>query len=87
MTSELMALIEAGRGLPLEDRYELAHQMLISADGEVESDPNTVGAAWRAEFHRRIDDIDSGAVQLVDGADTMRIARERIARRRVERAA
>ncbi|WP_415116555.1 addiction module protein [Microbacterium sp.] len=39
-------------------------------------------AAWQAEFRRRIDDIESGRIQLVDGRETLRIARGRIAERR-----
>ena len=87
MAPELMALIEAARGLAVEDRYELAHQMLISADDEIDSDALATGAAWKTEFRRRINDIESGVTQLVDGTDTLRIARERIAQRRLESAA
>jgi len=82
MAPELLALVEAGRALAVEDRFELAHQMLISADDETSDQPVGMDASWAAEFRRRINDIDSGAVQLVDGADTMRMARERIAHRR-----
>jgi len=30
MAPELLALVEAGRALAVEDRFELAHQMLIN---------------------------------------------------------
>ncbi|MGO1199893.1 MAG: addiction module protein [Dermabacteraceae bacterium] len=45
------------------------------------SDP-AVDAAWQAEFRRRIDSIESGKVELVDGRETMRIAHDRLAERR-----
>jgi len=82
MAPELLALVEAGRALAVEDRFELAHQMLISADDETIDRSVGIDASWAAEFRRRISDVDSGAVQLVNGADTMRLARERIAQRR-----
>jgi len=81
MAPELMALIEAGQELAVEDRYELAYQMLISADEEEGGDQTQTDAAWRTELRQRIDDIASGAVTLVDGTDTIRMARECIARR------
>lgn len=84
MAPELTALIEAGRGLALEDRLELAHQMLISADGEEPADPFAIDAAWEAEIRRRMDEIESGQVQLVDGTETIRLVRERIAARRAK---
>jgi putative addiction module component (TIGR02574 family) len=81
MAPELAALVEAGRELAPEDRYELAHQMLISVDEPAEDQAN-VDTAWKAAFRRRLDDIESGKVQVVDGRETMRLARERIAARR-----
>jgi len=84
MAPELTALIKAGRELTLEDRFELARQMLISADNEPENDPIAADGAWKLEFRRRVDDVENGRVRLVDGAETMRLARERIARRSVE---
>jgi hypothetical protein len=86
MAPELAALVEAGRELAPEDRYELAHQMLISVD-EPAQDQAEVDTAWKKAFRRRVDDVESGTVQLVDGRETMRLARERIAARRVNHTA
>ena len=86
MAPELVALIEAGRCLAPEDRYELANQMLASVE-EPTVDQAKVDEAWRAELRRRIDDVDSGRVQLVDHAETVQIARARLAERRVTRTA
>ncbi|MCL2466426.1 MAG: addiction module protein [Micrococcales bacterium] len=44
-----------------------------------------VEALWRAELRRRIDDVDSGRVQLVDHDETVRIARARLADLRARR--
>ena len=84
MAPELTTLVKAGRQLAPEDRYELARQMLISVD-EPTQDQSDVDGAWKAEFRRRIDQLDSGQVALVDGRETMRIARQRIAKRRTSR--
>jgi len=81
MAPELLVLVEKGRQLAPDDRYELARQMLISVD-EPTGDQASVDAAWEAEYSRRIDDIESGNVQLVDGRETLRLARQRIATRR-----
>lgn len=77
----LAELIEAGRELTPLERVKLADELLDSVEETDESDPE-VDAAWQAEFRRRLDDVESGRVQLVDGPETMRIARERIAERR-----
>jgi len=77
MAADLTALIEAGLELAPEDRYELAYQMIASADEETNGAQIDTGVAWKAELHRRIDDIESGRVQLVSGPETLRLARQR----------
>ena len=81
---DLTALIEAGRELAPEERYELAYQMIASADEETNGVQIDTDAAWISELHRRIDDIESGRVQLVSGPETLRLARQRIATRRAK---
>lgn len=82
----LAELIEMARELAPADRVKLAHDLLDSVEDSDESD-SVVDAVWQTEFRRRIDDIESGRVQLVDGRETMRIARERIAKRRAQQSA
>ncbi|MCL1907714.1 MAG: addiction module protein [Propionibacteriaceae bacterium] len=81
MSLELLELVEAGRELSREDRYELAHQMLVSVDEAVD-DPGAVEESWKAELRQRIRDIENDPSQLVDGRETIRQAREFIAQRR-----
>ena len=50
MTMELTELVEAGRELTVNDRWELAHQMLLSADEGVDDQPDLVEVAWSDEF-------------------------------------
>ena len=79
---ELTALVKAGRELAVGDRWELAHQMLISVDEEVDDQPDRAKAAWSSELSRRIDDIEHGVVEMLSGPETLQIARERVAQRR-----
>ncbi|MFV0320424.1 MAG: addiction module protein [Microbacterium sp.] len=82
----LAELIEKARELTPADRVKLAHEILDSVDEPDAPDP-VIDAAWQAEFRRRIDDIESGRVRLVDGRETMSIARARIAERRAQQSA
>ena len=81
---DLTALIEAGRELAPEERYEFAYQMIASANEETNGVQADTDVAWKAELHRRIDDIENGHVQLVSGPETLRLARQRIATRRAK---
>ena len=83
MTMELTELVEAGRELTVDDRWELAHQMLLSADEGVDDQPDLVEDAWSEELGRRIDEIERGQVEMVSGPQTLQIARERVEHRRV----
>ncbi|HEX7181360.1 MAG TPA: addiction module protein [Thermoanaerobaculia bacterium] len=63
MTATAQALREAVLNLPDEDRAWLAAELLASLDGP--SDPDAE-AEWRAEIERRVEEIESGAVELLD---------------------
>lgn len=80
----LAELIEKARELTPADRVTLANELLDSVEQPDELDP-TLDAARAAELRQRIDDIESGKIDLVDGRETMRIARKRIASRRSQR--
>lgn len=80
----LAGLIEKARELTPADRVTLANELLDSVEQPDELDP-TLDAARAAELRQRIDDIESGKIDLVDGRETMRIARKRIASRRSQR--
>ena len=77
----LAELIEKARELTPADRVTLANELLDSVEQPDEFAP-ALDEAWAAQFRQRIDDIESGKVKLVDGSETMHIARERVAARR-----
>ena len=49
--------------LSQSERAELAHDLVASLDGAPDNDATT---AWEAELQRRLDQIEQGAVPLVD---------------------
>ncbi|MBZ5527023.1 MAG: addiction module protein [Acidobacteriia bacterium] len=52
--------------LPAEARAALADSLLDSLDTEVDADAE---AAWQAEIHRRLAELDSQAVSLVSWSE------------------
>ncbi len=63
MTEEVSAILKKALALPPEARAAIADSLLESLD---QSTPDE-GAeeAWAEEISRRIDDVDSGKVQLI----------------------
>lgn len=75
----LQQLRDTVLGLPVEDRAELAHELLASLDGPPDADAET---AWAAMIERRVAEVDAGTIELVDGDDVMLRVRERLRRTR-----
>lgn len=75
MTPKLAEYIAEGRSLSADER-ELAAVALqqISADEQAEVD-----TAWRSELRRRIDDIESGKVELLDADEVHAQIRAKLA--------
>jgi putative addiction module component (TIGR02574 family) len=55
-------LLQSALLLPEADRAEIAATLIRSLDGEADAD---VEKAWEEEIRRRLDEIDSGKVQMV----------------------
>lgn len=70
-------LMKAAMELSRRARGQFAAALLESLDGPAD-DPEVVSEAWKAEFGRRIEEIRSGKVQLVDGRATLNRLREEI---------
>ena len=68
-------LLSEALHLPIEARAALADSLLDSLDAEV--DPNAE-EAWRDEMYRRLQEIDSGSVQLIPWHDAKRRLRARL---------
>lgn len=67
-----------------QDRAEVLHRGIRSLDADDPGvhDQAEVDAAWRSELRRRIDDIESGKVELLDAAEVHAQLRAELAARR-----
>ncbi len=63
MSPDVSELLKKALALPPEARAALAGSLLESLDDEPAEDG--VEAAWEEEIKRRIEDIDSGKVQMI----------------------
>jgi putative addiction module component (TIGR02574 family) len=59
-------LSRKARTLPAEERARLAEELLASLSGAPDAD---VEAAWDEEIRRRLEEVESGRVQLVPAAE------------------
>jgi len=71
-------VIAAGMELAPEEREIVALALQTESDGQ-QAD---IDAAWRDTIARRLDDIESGRVQLVSGRETTALALARLESRR-----
>ncbi|RNI21683.1 addiction module protein [Flexivirga caeni] len=78
MTRELAEVIAAGKALDADER-EIAALALQHVEDDEQA---AIDDAWEEEIDRRVDDILSGKVELVDGEETFRMIRAELAARR-----
>ena len=59
-------VLAAALDLPTDERARLAHELLLSlGESEVDGDEG-IATAWADEIARRLQEVRSGAVELVD---------------------
>ena len=75
MTPELAQYIQDGYELTPEERLEAARMLRLSVDRDVETEQSVIDAAWETEIQRRVDDVQSGRAELVDGEESFRRVR------------
>jgi putative addiction module component (TIGR02574 family) len=76
-TKALDDVREDAMALPLDDRAELARELLSSLDGPVDPDAQR---AWDVELCLRINKLRSGEATLLDPDDVLARARQRLKR-------
>lgn len=81
MTDLATTILELGLGLDLDERTVVAHKLLATLHDE-DSTHADVEAAWKTELRRRVDDIESGRVELVSHDATVAMARDVATKRR-----
>lgn len=70
MASDFAEVERALLALAPHDRAAVIQRGLLSLDEGADGEEADVNAAWRAEFRRRIDDIESGDVAVVSGEES-----------------
>lgn len=68
-------IIEDALGLSLDERAQVAREIIASIDGAAGED---VEDAWAAEIERRLKDIDEGRVTLEDWGSVRQRIRNRL---------
>jgi putative addiction module component (TIGR02574 family) len=68
MSPNAQRLLDEARQLSPDEREWLAESLLINEEGVSAAE---VESAWDAEIKRRLDEIDSGAVEMIPGDEVM----------------
>ncbi|HEX4319347.1 MAG TPA: addiction module protein [Acidobacteriaceae bacterium] len=82
MTRTAAELLEEARQLPAHMQYWLAQELLETEESE---SPAEIEAAWEQEIKRRLDEIDSGAVEMIPGEVVVERMFSRIAAARLKK--
>lgn len=83
MSHEVAEVLKTAKSLERGQIADLAYQLLrVLDEDQAEVEQDHVDAAWSAEFRSRVDAIESGEVELVDGRETLAMARAMLAARR-----
>ena len=69
MGKDAADVLKEALGLPVEARAALIDSLLESVDTEVDENAEE---AWRQEIYRRLQEIDSGVVELIPWEDAQR---------------
>lgn len=84
MSRTITEVEQALLSLDRRARAEVLHRGIrsLDVDDQADSDQAEVDAAWRSELRRRIDDIESGKVELLDVDESHARLRAELAARR-----
>ena len=79
MGASLKDIEEQALQLPLKERSELAHRLIVSLEGEPEDSPEAIAKAWDEEIARRVADMDAGRTKWIPADEVMTKLRAKIA--------
>lgn len=65
MATNLEQIEALALALPIRQRGELIHRLIVSLDGEPEGTPEEIAQAWDEEIARRVAEIDAGTAVLI----------------------
>lgn len=77
MSELLTELSEKARALPANEREQLAEDLLMTLQNEVDPD---VESEWDQEIQRRLTEIDNGTAKLVSAEEVFAEARRIVGR-------
>lgn len=69
MATNLEQIEALALALPIKQRGELAHRLIVSLDGEPDGTPEEIAQAWDEEIARRVAEIDTGTAVLIPQED------------------
>ena len=81
MSPRAQELLREALALPLDERADVAAQLLASLDDAAADDPGEVEAAWAAEIERRARRVIAGETAGVPWEDVRRRAEAELRRR------
>ena len=64
--------------LPIKERSELAHRLIVSLDGEPDGTPEEIATAWDEEIARRVADMEAGRTQWIPAEEVMARLRQKL---------
>jgi putative addiction module component (TIGR02574 family) len=67
MTVEFATVNEQALRLTPNEKRELIESLVISLDCDPDADPQAIAQAWDEEIARRVDAMDKGEVEMIDG--------------------
>lgn len=73
MTTQTMEIMDVVDSLPIDMKLELVDRLLES----ITPSRKDIREAWSDEVERRIDDVESGKVELIPGEEVFARMRER----------
>lgn len=78
MAATLEELETMAMQLPLKERSELAHRLIVSIDRAPEGTPEEIAKAWDEEITRRVADMDAGRTRWTPADEVMARLRSKI---------
>ena len=73
MSTQFDEVVEGAMKLPVRDRVRLAQRLVDSVDEEGEGD---ISELWQAVAERRLEELESGAVEGIDATEVFKKARQ-----------
>lgn len=80
MTQALDNILGTALSLPAKERAELATRLIRSLDGPVSTpdEQAAIDSAWDAEIARRLQEIEDGTAELIDGDEAFASIRAKL---------